>query len=59
MNSLKKKVHELCALASTGDYTMYQLSIKTGLNRYSVYDILKGRAHKKISCLYDLSKYQN
>ena len=57
--SRNKMVQELCQLASTGKYTVLQLSEKTGINRRTVYDILKGKTHKNISSNYDLSKYQN
>ncbi len=52
-------IHKLCMLASSNnDYTIMQLSEQTGINRRTVYDILKGKTHKNISKLYDLSKYQ-
>lgn len=57
-DTINKKVHELCTLASSCNYTVAQLSEKTGINRRTVYDILRGKTHKKISKLYDLSKYQ-
>ena len=57
--TINQNVHNLCTLASSDEnYTVIQLSEKTGINRRTVYDILKGKTHKNISKLYDLSKYQ-
>ena len=59
IENMNRKIHKLCTLASSGNYTIKQLSEIIDINRRTVYDILKGRTHKPITKQYDLSKYQN
>lgn len=58
INDNKNQIYQLCNLASNNDYSILELSKMTGINRRTIYDILKGKTHKNISSKFDLSKYR-
>lgn len=52
-------IENICKFGELGTMSIREISRRTGVNRYTVSDILTGKTHKNISNKYNLSKYQS
>ena len=51
------QIINVCELLVQNELTLQQISAKTNVSYDTVYDVLRGKCWKKISCNYDFSKY--
>ena len=53
----KKKLHQVCKLLESNEYTMKEISELTGVSYHNVKNIFRGGRYKSISSQYDLTKF--